>query len=86
MTASIGVAEHRGNHSLDELVRCADLAMYAAKNGGRNRTVSYDRLLAAPPAGPAAADPRAARIGREAGVIYSVRNRNGLPFPPGGGA
>lgn len=51
VTASIGVAEYRGNHSLDDLVRCADLAMYAAKNGGRNRTVSYDRLLAPPPAG-----------------------------------
>jgi diguanylate cyclase (GGDEF)-like protein/PAS domain S-box-containing protein len=51
-TVSIGVAEYRAGITLDDLVRQADLAMYAAKKGGRNQTVSYDRLLAPSPAAP----------------------------------
>lgn len=45
MTASIGIAEFREDGDLDDLVRRADLAMYAAKNRGRNRCVTHDSLV-----------------------------------------
>ena len=44
VTASIGIMEHREGSDIDAMVRCADIAMYAAKNAGRNRTVRYDQL------------------------------------------
>jgi len=37
ITASMGVAEYCGDCSLDDLVNCADSAMYQAKAEGRNR-------------------------------------------------
>lgn len=46
VTVSVGIAEFRKGSSLAELIRNADLAMYAAKNGGRNRTVSHASLPA----------------------------------------
>ncbi|MBK3870347.1 EAL domain-containing protein [Pseudomonas stutzeri] len=45
-TASIGVALFRGDgYQLDELLRHADLAMYEAKDGGRNTYCVYDSQL-----------------------------------------
>jgi diguanylate cyclase (GGDEF)-like protein/PAS domain S-box-containing protein len=44
VTVSVGIAEYRNGDTLDEVIRHADLAMYAAKSGGRNRVVDYDRL------------------------------------------
>jgi diguanylate cyclase (GGDEF)-like protein/PAS domain S-box-containing protein len=46
VTLSIGIAEFRPGISIDDLVRSADQAMYAAKNAGRNRTVSHEHLVA----------------------------------------
>lgn len=40
VTISLGVAEHTSGQSVDQLLKNADVALYAAKTGGRNRTVS----------------------------------------------
>lgn len=44
VTVSIGVSMYHEGDTVEDMVRFADLAMYAAKNGGRNRTVSYEEL------------------------------------------
>ncbi|OYV74114.1 MAG: hypothetical protein B7Z74_02805, partial [Deltaproteobacteria bacterium 21-66-5] len=46
VTLSIGIAEFRSGISVDDLVRAADRAMYAAKNAGRDRTVDHEHLVA----------------------------------------
>ena len=43
-TASFGVAQTDGAGNLEELVRHADQALYAAKEAGRNRTVGSTRI------------------------------------------
>ena len=49
MTISIGVATLSGHLDGNELLASADDAMYAAKEGGRNRVVRADTLVDAPP-------------------------------------
>ncbi|HEX7522753.1 MAG TPA: diguanylate cyclase [Candidatus Deferrimicrobium sp.] len=44
VTVSVGIAGYRNGDTLDDLIRHADLAMYAAKSGGRNRVADYDQL------------------------------------------
>ncbi len=44
VTISIGIAAYCTGDTLDDVIRHADLAMYAAKSGGRNRVVDYDQL------------------------------------------
>jgi diguanylate cyclase (GGDEF)-like protein/PAS domain S-box-containing protein len=44
MTVSIGVSTYREGNTVEDMVHFADLAMYAAKNGGRDRTISYEDL------------------------------------------
>ena len=40
VTVSIGVAEHDVGQSVDQVLKQADVALYAAKTGGRNRVVA----------------------------------------------
>ncbi|WP_009398474.1 diguanylate cyclase [Pseudomonas bharatica] len=44
LTVSIGVATYSGHPDYQHLLRQADQAMYQAKQGGRDRVVSYDTL------------------------------------------
>ncbi|HZL97426.1 MAG TPA: sensor domain-containing diguanylate cyclase [Terriglobales bacterium] len=44
VTVSVGIAEYRNGDTLDDVIRHADLAMYAAKSGGRNKVADYDQL------------------------------------------
>ncbi len=44
LTVSIGLSEYHEGDTLEDMVRYADLAMYTAKNEGRNRTVSHEFL------------------------------------------
>ena len=52
VTCSLGVAEHVAGQSVDQLLKNADVALYAAKTSGRNRVVAAQTS--------AAGDPRAA--------------------------
>ena len=45
MTVSIGISEYHEGDTIEDVVYFADLAMYAAKNRGRNRTISYEANL-----------------------------------------
>ena len=42
VSLSAGVAAHTPGQSADDLLRCADQALYRAKDEGRNRVVSYE--------------------------------------------
>ena len=44
LSVSIGLSEYHQGDSLEDMVRYADMAMYSAKNEGRNRTVSHEYL------------------------------------------
>ncbi|WP_332117825.1 diguanylate cyclase [Azorhizobium caulinodans] len=44
VTASLGVAEHAADDNADEWMKRADIALYAAKTGGRNRTVMGEEV------------------------------------------
>jgi diguanylate cyclase (GGDEF)-like protein len=44
VTASFGVADIKPGQTLDALFHHADLALYSAKKGGRNRVIGFDQL------------------------------------------
>ncbi len=56
VTASFGLAQAAPDLEIEELVKCADLALYEAKNNGRNQVVRYGHKPKPPsdgrPAGP----------------------------------
>ena len=49
VTVSLGVAEHVAGQSVDQVLKNADVALYAAKTSGRNRTVAAQASAAAEP-------------------------------------
>ncbi len=47
MSVSIGIAVHHAGQSVKDMLRDADVAMYTAKDRGRNRSVVYDGAMRA---------------------------------------
>jgi diguanylate cyclase (GGDEF)-like protein len=58
LSCSFGVSERKQGESIDNLLKRADVALYAAKTGGRNRVI--------------AADAAATVFGRSSTVIHAL--------------
>ena len=48
VTCSFGVGQWQAGDTIDRLLRVADIALYEAKVGGRNRVVSTDQIAETP--------------------------------------
>lgn len=61
LTCSFGVSEWTRGDTIDQLLKRADMALYEAKIGGRNRVVAADQSLLSPTYSEAGRSGRTAR-------------------------